>query len=97
MVQCSTGVIMFKSSYVPLEKKSNEEDSFRINNFAKKTHFYSAEKQKTNQKQSNHFNFFSLDFFVPNFFHKKHSKKKKASPIFFLLFSDSVEDGGTAF
>ena len=63
----------------------------------KKTHFYSAEKQKTNQKQSNHFNFFSLDFFVPNFFHKKHSKKKKASPIFFLLFSDSVEDGGTAF
>lgn len=63
----------------------------------KKRHFYSAEKQKTNQKQSNHFNFFSLDFFVPNFFHKKHSKKKKASPIFFLLFSDSVEDGGTAF
>ena len=63
----------------------------------KKRHFYSAEKQKTNQKQSNHFNFFSLDFFVPNFFHKKHSKKKKASPILFLLFSDSVEDGGTAF
>ena len=42
--------------------------------------------------------FFSLDFFVSNFFHKKHSKiKNKASPIFFLLFSDSVDDGGTAF
>ena len=55
-------------------------------------------KTKNESETIKPFQFFFSWLFCSDFFHKKHSKEKnKASPIFFLLFSDSVEDGGTAF